>query len=456
MNRKIGAAVAAAVLAAAGGGWVLAEQQARTIMDSGVAAFRAQIGPDARFTYASAAPSLLRRDATFTGAVLSTPDATVTADTLTVRCSGPATCSGTADGVKATGPKGEADGTASAEHVGWTNLTLPPTPPSGSRSERTARYLLGAAFDAAEARGVRLATPKGETTVGSLAASDYGAGRRTRAAMDAAAIKVPAGKEVDRVQVAHAGFDGVDVVSVAEAIRAGRRPPTAQGRQSFELAGVDLSKGGAPLLHLTRASGTSDAPAAGPAQGTLDVAQLQLSNLPPEAAGGLRALGYDRFDGDLHADAAFDQAAGDLAIREIRLTARQMGQLAIAGAFGRVPAATSAAPSPAALLGVTLRNLDLTYADDGLFDRGLAAAGRAQGIGADQVRAGLLQRIAALTLSGAGVPVRDALAAFVRQPGTLTLATHPPQPVSFAEAAGIALGGPDALVSRLGVTAAAK
>jgi hypothetical protein len=53
-------------------------------------------------------------------------------------------------------------------------------------------------------------------------------------------------------------------------------------------------------------------------------------------------------------------------------------------------------------------------------------------------------------------PMRQALASFVRQPGTLEITLRPPQPISFVEMSGLAGIGPVQAAERLGLSIVAR
>ncbi len=468
LGRMGGAAVVVAVVA--GGGWFVAQRRAHEVLDQAVDQFRAHLGPDVRLSYASAVPSVLHRDARFAGVVLAGPDSTVTADAVVVGCDADSVCSGTADGVGLTTPDASAV-SGTAEHVGWTRLSVPGAGESGGAGG-FAQGALGGRFDAAEVRGVRLTGSGGEVAVAAAAMSDYGVGRRGRGSVDGMSVSVPdpsagaagaagsgpgsaAGGTI-RLGLAHASFDGVDVASVAGAMRSGV-PVAAQGRQSLEASGLDVAQGGAALLHVGRLASVQDTSDAGVAHGVADATELRLDG-PPALVEGLRGLGYAAFEGGVHVDATLDRAASELAIAALRLSGQGMGEASLSGGFGHVPQGAGAgAAGPAAMLGVTVRGFDLVLVDGGLTGRLVEAKAKASGMDPGQLREAVAGQLAGLPVSSeAARSVRAALAAFVRAPGTLTLGVHPAAPVSLLDMAQVAGRGPDGVVAALGVTAAAK
>lgn len=459
-GRVVGAAVVVGVVAVAGAGWLVAEHEARVVLDQGVAQFRAQLEPDTRFSYASATPSILHRDARFAAVVLEGPRSTVTADTMVVACDAASVCSGTADGVKvAAKDAGAVSGTA--EHVGWTRLDMAAAGGGGGLAEGA----LNGRLDAGEARGVHLGGGGGEVDAAAVSIADYGAGRRGRGTLDGLAVTAqdPSGgadaaagaRPAFHVVVAHAAFGGVDVASAAGAARSGVAAPASPGRQTLEVAGLDLSQGGAVLLHVGRLGSVTDVPAAGPVHGVGDMTDVRLDG-PPALVESLRGLGYPGFAGELHVDASIDQAAGTATIAAWRLVGQGMGEATLAGGFSHLPQNTGATPDPAAMLGLTVGGIDLALVDGGLVQRVIDAKAKAAGMEPAALREGVARQLESLPVqSDAARSVRAALAAFVRAPGTLTLGVHPAAPVSLLEVAQLAGQGPDGVVGALHLTAVA-
>lgn len=484
MVRKwVGGAVAAAVAVAAGTGWLVVQRQAHVILDRQVAQFRERLGPDTRFSYASATPSVLHRNARFVGARLEGRDGAVTADTLLVGCDAAASCSGTADGLRLD-PRDAATMSWTADHLGWTNLAVPPGSGPVDTAGAALDLVLGARFDAAELRGMHVTSKiGGEITIAAVGMAEYGRGRRGRGTLDGLAVSMPdqagaagsatqpgaapgagpeptegsGAQEAVRVRVGHAAYDGVDIAATAAAMGANAPWPAAQGQQTQELTGVDVARGETMLLHFGRFASVNDTLASGASHGVLDATDLQ----PGWMEAALHRLGYERFAGDLHLDGAFDRASGELTIRTLRVAGPGMGQASLSGGFGHVPlvGANMAAPDPAATLGITLSGLDLVLVDGGLMQHVLDEKAKESGTGATQLRDTVAQQIDAVPVSSdAGKSVRAALAAFVRAPGTLMLGVHPAAPLALmdiAQRAGGA-GGPDGMIRLLNLTAAAK
>lgn len=479
MVRKwVGGAVAVALVAVAGTGWLVVQRQAHVILEQGVAQFRERLGPDTQFSYASATPSVLRRNARFAGVRIAGRDSTVTADTLVAECDAASMCSGTADGVRLDAKGGEKV-SWTADHIGWTNLAVPSRSGAVDSPGAALDLALGTRFDAAEVRGARVISRTGEMTIAAVAMTGYGTGRRGQGTLDDMTLSIPDPALADpalaagaapgagpgptegsepqgmiRFRMGHAAYDGVDVAATAAAMRAGAQWPVAQGQQTQELADIDVARGETVLLHASRLASINDTLASGAAHGVLDATDLRFGDTEPS----LHRLGYERFAGDLHLDGTLDRATGELAIQTLRVTAPGMGQASLSGGFDHIPqgAATMAAPDPAAMLGLTLRGLDLVLVDGGLMQHVLDEKAKELGTDAGQLRDTVAQQIGAVPMSSdAGTSVRAALVTFVRAPGTLTLGAHPATPLTVADMAQLA-GGPDGVIRSLNLTAAAK
>ena len=114
-----------------------------------------------------------------------------------------------------------------------------------------------------------------------------------------------------------------------------------------------------------------------------------------------------------------------------------------------------------ALAGSRLAGLTLTLRDQGLMGRVIAQQARQQRIPPARLREQWAQMALALPLPGGSptadpyLPVRQALAAFIRQPGTLEIALRPKAPVPLVELP-LALADPAGTALRLGLTATAR
>uniref|UniRef100_UPI0022EB0AF8 hypothetical protein n=1 Tax=Falsiroseomonas oryzae TaxID=2766473 RepID=UPI0022EB0AF8 len=135
------------------------------------------------------------------------------------------------------------------------------------------------------------------------------------------------------------------------------------------------------------------------------------------------------------------------------------------------PDATAAQFAAARLAGLTL-----SLRDHGLLGRMVASQARQQRIPEARLREQWAQMALAMPIPGAPpparrgaqppakdaaaadpfAPMRQALASFIRQPGTLEITLNPPKPLAFAEMGGFAGGNPAEALQRLGLTVVAR
>jgi hypothetical protein len=192
------------------------------------------------------------------------------------------------------------------------------------------------------------------------------------------------------------------------------------------------------------------------------------------------------------------RAGGRLEIEPLRLAWEQAGTLTIAaqvdGVPGTPPPGAPVDPEATAMqfAAARLAGLRLTLRDQGLLGRVLAQQARAQRIPEARLREQWAQMALAMPMPGARpaapapardagpagkgkgsasptprsgsasggsadslVPMRQALASFIRQPGTIEITLRPPQPLPFLEMGDLG-GNPAEAVQRLGLTVVAR
>lgn len=270
-------------------------------------------------------------------------------------------------------------------------------------------------------------------------------------------------------------LSGLDGAGTLAAIQGNRQvPDPVEGtpqRLSFE--GLRAKAEGQPLLALGRLVSESRLER-GTLSGRLAMEGFRLT-LPRGQAAWLQALGYREIAGSLEIAGEAPRAGGRLAIDPVRIAWDQAATLTLAGWLdGMPPTPEAGAPidqdaTLAAWAAMRLGGLTLTLRDHGLLGRALAQQARAQRIPEARLR----EQWARLPLTGAApllrrgtaprpasapdplLPLGEALAAFIRQPGTLEIALRPPQPLSLGELGEMSVD-PDAGLQRLGLTAQAR
>ena len=263
---------------------------------------------------------------------------------------------------------------------------------------------------------------------------------------------------LDRVELS-----GVDGAGTLAALRDNRQVPDPFDGMPQRLAieGFHAEAEGQPLLALRRLLSETRLER-GLLSGRLATEGFRLS-LPRGQAAWLQALGYREIAGET------PRAGGRLAIDPVRVSWDQAMTLSLAGWLDGVPP-TPAAGAPidpdatlAAWAAMRLGALTLTLRDHGLLGRIVAQQARDQRIPDARLREQWAQMVLALPLPGAApakgsdplLSLREALAAFIRQPGTLEIALRPPQPLNLEELAQLQ-GDLAAGLQRLGLSARAR
>lgn len=185
-------------------------------------------------------------------------------------------------------------------------------------------------------------------------------------------------------------------------------------------------------------------------------------------AGRLRALGYETLSLDLVAAGRWEAATGAATVREARLAGDGIGALTLtAEAAGLTPAAFAAIRAslediPALierLQTISVSSLTLSYTDAGLAERLLERTVREGGAS----RAALAEAFSSAAAELAGIigdaaftnDVREAVARFLADPGTLTVAARPGQPVTAAQVLAASVVRPEVLPVLLGLSVSA-
>lgn len=268
-----------------------------------------------------------------------------------------------------------------------------------------------------------------------------------------------------------AEVSGIDAAGTVEALLAGRQPPDPRDGEPQRLAleGFESQAEGQPLLAFGRLLNEWTL------QGGIAAATLRLDGfrltLPRGDATPLEALGYREIAGGIETRASLPRAGGRLEIDPLRIAWDEAATLALAAQFDGMPPLSEAGEAVEpnatllALAEARLAGLALTLRDQGLMGRVIAQQARIQRIPQARLREQWAQMALALPVPGANpggspsadpyLPVRQALAAFIRQPGTLEIALRPKAPVPLAELP-LALADPAGTALRLGLTAMAR
>ena len=194
----------------------------------------------------------------------------------------------------------------------------------------------------------------------------------------------------------------------------------------------------------------------------LDVPASLAAGVP--LVGALPAFGYGDLSFDISADAAWDDAARTVALRDVTVSGKDIGTVKLAALFGGIGPELFSGSAPAQtmlLFSGNARALDLTLENSGLFERFLAAQAKELSLKPDELRKEYV------TASVLGVPVilgngpaaKDigaAMGQFVMNPGKLTIRAKSKEPsgIGFVELG--TASSPASVLDRLDVEAKAN
>jgi len=274
-----------------------------------------------------------------------------------------------------------------------------------------------------------------------------------------------------RLQVARLVASGLDAPATLAALMEGVQPPDppAGVAQLLALEGLSLESNGAPLFSLGRLAFEGALSSTGLATGAIVIDALRAS-LPRGAAPPLEQMGYRDITASLELRGDAERAGGSLRVAPFRIAIEEAGSITVDARMDNVPQlrpgeSLTAGPermaqyAKARLLGLTLR-----YQDQGLLGRALTQQARQQRVPEARLREQWAQMALAMPLPegpqggrpGAGAdpfgPMRQAIASFIRRPGTLEIALRPGRPIGFGEFERLGAQGPAAVVQTLGVS----
>ncbi|MCJ2013090.1 hypothetical protein [Methylobacterium sp. J-076] len=194
----------------------------------------------------------------------------------------------------------------------------------------------------------------------------------------------------------------------------------------------------------------------------LDVPAALAAGLP--LVGALPAFGYGDLSFDLTAEAAWDEAARTVALRDMTVSGKDIGTVKLAALFGGIGPELFSGSVPAEtmlMFAGSARTLDVTIENGGLFERFLTAQAKELSLKPDELRKEYV------TASVLGVPVilgngpaaKDigaAMGQFVMNPGKLTIRAKAKEPagIGFVEIG--TARSPGAVLDRIDVDAKAN
>ena len=421
--KKIFPALPMVALVLVVGGWGL-HHFAQRRLEAGIADFRAAIGPDASFSYATAKPRTLARGARFTAVTYHNPAMTLTAASVRL------------GGMKGNNVQGEKIGrvilqkvqvmawgnTFSLDEVDLSDLTLP----NGARPAGDTPQSLG--FDSlvlgeGDFTNLHIAAPATQTdmTVAHMRVSDYGLGLASHLVLDHLATQINL-TPTRRITVDHMQLDGPDFAGqVASLTQSGHLiHETHPYTLTLTKGAIDSSH---PLLQVDKlvSSRTSTE--------VEDKMDTRLTNLAVWSTGTdssslLNAFGYDHFMGNVHVVSAGDRTAGHLRLEPLSVESPDMGNLTVIAELDQIPFDDmTVIPETARVVSAAI-----TWDDRSLAGHVIESLARSRNVPVDDYRRTLLSGLAASDDAS-----MRALGRFLQSPADhpLQLALRPMKPVNL-------------------------
>jgi hypothetical protein len=334
-------------------------------------------------------------------------------------------------------------------------------------------------------QGAELRDPTDGVTLalGEASLRDWTPGRLTRLAVQGLQLGAPAsGYGQLAMSLARLEVSGVDAAGTLDAVLGGMQipDPVAGTPQRLAMHGLEASWDSQPVFALGELV-SEGALENGIARGGMTAEGLRIA--PPRGyADWLEMLGYQEIAGGLEMRGSVPRAGGRLEIAPIRISWEQAATLGIEAQVDGAPptpeAGSAMDPTETAMqfAAAQLAGLSLSLRDHGLLGRVLTVQARQQRMPEARLREQWAQMALAMPMPGAPpparrgapqakgapqaapdpmAPIRQAVADFIRQPGTLEITVRPPKPIAFGEMA--AMGGdPAQAIARLGISVVAR
>ncbi|AHI26774.1 hypothetical protein [Komagataeibacter swingsii] len=443
--KKLYPAIPLLVLVLLVGSWGV-HHFAQRRLEAGIADFRASIGPDATFSYATARPRTLARGAHFTAVTYHNPAMTLIAADVRLggltgnNVQGEKIGSLVLRNVKVMTPSN----TISLDQVELGNLVLPNTaraagdmaPPLGFDS---------LVLDRGAFTNMHLAIPASQTdvTIGRMTVSQYGMGRSSHLDLDRLATQINL-TPTRRISVEHIVVDGPDFAGeVASLIQSGHlvheRHPQTMDLKKVE---IDSTHPMLQIDHVTTSRFSTE---------TEDKMDTKLDHLTLWSTGTdnpsiLNTFGYDHFSGNIHANSTSDRSAGRVHLEPLTIESPDMGNLTMVAELDQIPFDDMAIiPETARIVSAAM-----TWDDLSLASHVVAGLAKSRDMDVDAYRQNLLA-----TLGTSDDASMRAMGRFLQSPQDhpLQIALRPMKPVNLMML-GIALSmaGDPSVAAPLGLT----
>lgn len=365
------------------GGWLVLRQVAQTRLQSGIAQFRAGLGPDAEFTYATATTAPWRLGADFTDARVRRQGVVTTASHVALTRAG-------------------------SRHIGRATL----------RDVRLDGDGIGASASVIDASDL-------STDVGGTAPL-----QGPFSSSPASSLNVWIGRLRAHDIELHASVKPAESIRIKDAALDQQRDGQDGFIQQAAFDGVGFSSGGAPTVTADHVAEHARWSRGGRALADSDTTGLWF---PSVSALGqqLGQFGYQGAHGSAHTSMRYDRQAGTMFIEPLSIRLDGIAVLALSLGLDHLPALEGRTVSAMLLAQASLTGLTLRYDDAGLAGHVLATMAQRSGV----TRA---QFLAALTANlNSSMPNQNGQEAirFLNDPRRFVIALRPPVPLS---AAGIA------------------
>ncbi len=281
--------------------------------------------------------------------------------------------------------------------------------------------------------------------LGNLSFTGYADGALAQFSLAGLSITGPAPTQVT---IGQFGLTGLNVTKLLHARldQSHSSLMTMAAKGGFRLAGLTLGQVSvttSPGAAVTLTSLAETVSGSAPVQSTLTMRGLGIPAAADAHLGqALGLLGVDRLVLDLDEALSINETTGDTTVKRVVLTARGLGTLSLSGQFTNLPLTMPADGATAALSQIGIGPFTVTFTNDTLVQRMIAAQAKQTGKTPAEVMD--QARLAASFLAAAVVPGQpdagEQVAAFILAPKTLTLSAAPAAPVLVGALTGATLG----------------
>lgn len=330
-----------------------------------------------------------------------------------------------------------------------------------------------------------------DLAIGRFAVRDWVPGRTTDVALEGVRLAAPFGQlGAGDLRIGRIAAQGIDIATTIAAVMDNKQvpDPVVGTPQSIVLEGMAAEAGGQQVFSLGRMSVEASMDQSGLATTGMALQGLRMT-LPPGTAPWLDQAGYRDLGGGMELRGTVRRADGAMDIDPFRIAWDQAVTLTLRADLIGMPLPTPGEARDndaymAQLMQARLRSLSLSLRDQGLLGRAIAQQARQQRMPEERLREQMAQAALAMPIPGAPppgrpaapaparkgapaaapaapaadpfLPVRQAIASFIRQPRELEFSLRPAQPISFGELQGLSAAGPAETARRLGLTAVAR